>query len=77
MTIQGERREQIQRATERGEGLRRKLLSLLEEDGEQSAALLVRQLPPDVSLSEVAFQLCRLAEEGQVEGEVGGYYRRS
>jgi hypothetical protein len=62
-------------ARARGEGLRAELLAKLRTDGPQSAAELDPKLPSDVSLSEVAFQLDRLAVEGQTVGEVGGVYR--
>jgi hypothetical protein len=67
--------EDQQRARERGERLRAELRAKLEAGGPQSAADLSPQVPPDVSLSEVAFQLGRLAEEGDATGTVGGVYR--
>ena len=64
-----------QRATARGEGIRAELLAKLRTGGPQSAADLYPQTPSDVSMSEVAFQLARLADEGKASGEVGGVYR--
>ncbi len=62
-------------ATARGEGIRAELLAKLTTGGPQSAADLYPQTPTDVSLSEVAFQLARLVEDGKASGEVGGVYR--
>lgn len=67
------RREQ--EATARGERIRAELLAKLRAGGPQSALDLSAQVHKDVSLSEVAFQLERLADEGQTVGEVGGLYR--
>jgi hypothetical protein len=67
--------EDQSRATARGEGIRAALRAKLREDGPQSAADVHPHLPPDVSLSEVAFQLDRLADEGTAVGKVGGVYR--
>ncbi len=67
--------EDQQRARERGERLRTELREKLEAGGPQSAADLSPQVPRDVSLSEVAFQLGRLAEEGDVTGTEGGVFR--
>ena len=64
------------RARARGERIRAELLPKLRTNGPQSAADLHPQFPADVSLSEIAFQLDRLADEGQTVGEVGGVYRR-
>ena len=63
------------RARARGEIIRAELLAKLRTGGPQAAADLQPQLPRDVSLSEIAFQLDRLADEGQTVGEVGGVYR--
>lgn len=64
------------RARARGVDIRAELLTKLRTGGgKQSAADLHPQLPHDVSLSEVAFQLDRLADEGQTVGEFGGVYR--
>lgn len=46
----------------------------LRETGPQSAANLHPHVPADVSLSEVAFQLTRLTDEGKTDGEPGGVY---
>ena len=54
---------------------RAELLAKLRTGGPQSAADLYPQTPSDVSMSEVAFQLARLADEGKASGEVGGVYR--
>jgi hypothetical protein len=71
-----ERAERAERARERGEGIRAQLLAKLEADGPRAAAdLLPLTDPRDVSLSEVAFQLGRLVEEGRAVGEPGGVYR--
>lgn len=66
--------EDQQRATRRGEGIRDALRAKLREDGPQTAADLHPHFPGDVSPSEVAFQLDRLADEGTAVGEVGGVY---
>jgi len=63
------------RARARGVDIRAELLTKLRTGGKQSAVALHPQLPHDVSLSEVAFQLDRLADEGQTVGEFGGVYR--
>ena len=62
-------------ATARGERIRAELMERLRTGGPQSATDLDPQTPSDVSASEVAFQLERLADEGQITGEVGGVYR--
>lgn len=67
--------EDQHRATKRGEGIRDALRAKLREDGPQAAADLRPHFPADVSLSEVAFQLDRLADEGTTAGEVGSAYR--
>lgn len=64
-----------ERARERGERIRAELTAALRTGGPQSAADLHPQMPAAVSLSEVAFQLARLADEGETVGEVGGVYR--
>lgn len=67
--------EEVHRARARGECIRAELLTLL-GDGPAAAADLLPQIEtPDVSLSEVAFQLGRLGEEGQTVGEQGSVYR--
>lgn len=71
----GDSGQNRERATERGERLRARLLELLREGGPQHAAELIPQMDRDVFLSEVAFQLERLAEEGKATGEQGGVYR--
>lgn len=71
-----EQAARAERARERGEGIRAQLLAKLEADGPRTAADLLPQIERrDVPLSEVAFQLGRLAEEGRVVGEPGGAYR--
>jgi hypothetical protein len=67
--------EDQNRATKRGEDIRAALRAKLREDGPKSAADLHSHLRPDVSLSEVAFQLDRLADEGTAVGKVGSAYR--
>lgn len=62
-------------ATARGEGIRSELLGQLREGPQTAAALLPQVTTAEVSVSEVAFQLDRLAGEGRVVGEVGGPYR--
>jgi hypothetical protein len=62
-------------ARARGERIRDEIAERLRQEGEQDAADLLPHLPNDVSLSEVAFQLIRMSEEGDAEGEVGGAYR--
>lgn len=66
--------EDQERATARGTRIRAALTASLRETGPQSAADLHPQMPADVSLSEVAFQLCRLTDEKQTVGEPGGVY---
>lgn len=67
--------ENQNRATARGESIRAELLAKLRTGGPQSAADLHPEFRPDVSLSEVAFQLDRLADEDTTVGEVGSVYR--
>lgn len=67
--------ESRRRAAARGQRIRAVLLAKLREDGPASAATLAKFMPPEVSLTEVAFQLGRLAEVGTVAGEPGGEYR--
>lgn len=67
--------ESRERATARGERIRAVLLAKLHEDGPATATALARFMPPEISLSEVAFQLDRLAEEGKAVGEQGSEYR--
>ena len=67
--------EMAQRATARGERLRAELLRRLRSGPQPAAALLPQIEIADVTLSEVAFQLDRLAEEGLTVGEQGGPYR--
>jgi hypothetical protein len=64
-----------QRATARGEGIRADLAAKLRASGPQTAAQLQPQMAADVSLSEVAFQLGRLAEDGRAVGSEGKDYR--
>lgn len=66
--------EREQQAQARGEGLRAEIRTRLGTEGARSAAELLLQMPNDVSLAEVAFQLERLVEEGEVVGEAGGPY---
>ncbi|MDX6623878.1 MAG: hypothetical protein QOE75_1810 [Solirubrobacterales bacterium] len=68
--MQARRRE----ARERGENLRAGLIAMLRE-GPKTAAELIPREPGDVSPSEVAFQLERLAEDGRVVGAEDGPYR--
>ncbi len=64
------------RARERGEGIRARLLANLKAGGPKTAADLLPLIDtPDVSLSEVAFQLDRLADEGRAVGDPGDAYR--
>lgn len=71
-----ERAARAERARERGKGIRAQLLAKLKAGGPQTAADLLPQIGKrDVSLSEVAFQLGRLAEEGRLVGEQDGVYR--
>lgn len=67
--------ESLERATARGERIRAALLAKLTTGGPQTAAALADPTDGDVSLSEIAFQLNRLAEEGKAAGEHGGEYR--
>lgn len=63
-------------AQARGKALRTELLALLETGGPQDATELLPQVETaNASLSEIAFQLDRLAEEGRVVGEEGEPYR--
>lgn len=67
--------EEQRRATARGERIRAELVTHL-GDGPAGAADLLPQIEtPDVSISEVAFQLVRLAEEGRAVGEQGESFR--
>jgi hypothetical protein len=66
--------EDQERARERGECIRAELTAMLRTGGAQSAADLRPHFPADVSLSEISFQLDRLADEGETVGEVGGAY---
>jgi hypothetical protein len=66
--------ERAQQAQARGESLRGEIKTRLRSEGARSAADLLPHLPKDVSLAEVAFQLERLAEEGETVGETGGPY---
>jgi hypothetical protein len=67
----GERKQQAQA---RGEGLRAQIKTRLGNEGARSAVDLLPHMPKDVSLAEVAFQLERLAEEGEAVGEAGDPY---
>ena len=63
-------------ARARGESIRAELLTQLKAGGSQEAAGLLPQIEtPAVSVSEVAFQLDRLADEGEVVGRQGECYR--
>jgi hypothetical protein len=64
--------EDQQRARERGERIRGELLARLANGAQKPADLLPRLDTQDVSLSEVAFQLDRLAVEGEVVGGKDG-----
>lgn len=68
--MQAKRRE----ARERGENLRAELIAMLRE-GPKTATELIPRKPEDVSASEIAFQLERLAEDGRVVGADNGPYR--
>jgi len=67
--------EDQERARERGEGIRAELLERLETGAQNAADLLPQLSTPGVSLSEVAFQLERLDDEGRASGKVGGPYQ--
>jgi hypothetical protein len=69
-----ERGRKEHRAKARGESIRAELVAKLRASGPQSAADLHAQVAAHVSLSEVAFQLDRLAGEDRAAGEVGGVY---
>ena len=60
-----------QRAKARGERLRDELLTRLRSGPQTAVALLPQLEVPDVTLSEVAFQLERLNEEGRTVGAQG------
>lgn len=67
--------EAQRQAKARGEALRAELLAMLGA-GPQTAAELLPQVATDnVSLSEVAFQLDRLEDEGRTLGAQGEPYR--
>lgn len=66
--------ESRERATARGEHIRAVLLAKLIEDGPATAEELFEYMPREISLSEVVFQLERLAEEGGAAGSQGGEY---
>lgn len=68
-------REKQAKAAARGTGIREEIRARLRGEGPQEAADLLPHLPGDVTLSEVAFQLVRMSEEGDAEGAVGGPYR--
>lgn len=73
---ESQRDRRAEQATLRGERLRSELVQRLKKDGPRSAVELLPQVDtPNVSLSEVAFQLDRLAGEGRTVGEQGGPYR--
>jgi hypothetical protein len=67
--------EKEQRATERGERVRAELLALLRQGPAMPADLLPQLDTGGVSLSEVAFQLDRLAVEGRAVGGDGEAYQ--
>lgn len=72
--LQGRNRHEV--AAARGSTIRSELTEKLAKDGPQTAEALLPQIEtPAISLAEVAFQLQRLAEEGEVDGEAGGAYR--
>jgi hypothetical protein len=66
--------EDQKRARERSERVRSELTAKLRTGGPQSAADPHSQMPGDIALSQVAFQLYRLANEGETVGE-GGVFR--
>lgn len=76
MQVSGDetRTRKHEEAAARGQRIRDDLLQRLRTDGPQAAADLHPEMDREVSLSEVAFQLNRLAEEGRIAGEVGGVY---
>jgi hypothetical protein len=75
MSGESERRRRHEQATARGAGVRAELKEKLRTGGPQSASDLHPQInTPKVSRSEVAFQLERLAKEGEASGVVGGTY---
>ena len=67
--------EELRKAQARGEGIREELMALLRGGPAGAADLLPLIEVPDVSLSEVAFQLDRLAEEGETVGKQGDTYQ--
>ncbi|HET7444087.1 MAG TPA: hypothetical protein VFJ57_05455 [Solirubrobacterales bacterium] len=68
-------RSRQEAATTRGEQIRSQLIEMLTTDGPQTAGdLLPRVETPGISLSEIAFQLQRLCEEGKATGAVGDTY---
>jgi len=69
--------ETQQRAKQRGEGIRAELLTLLDVGPQTPADLLPQLEMQAVSLSEVTFQLERLAEEGQTARNSDGRYQLS
>src|SRR4029077_4167807 len=65
MSDESEGRSRQEAAAARGKSIRSALTEMLTPDGPQTAsALLPRIETPDISLSEVAFQLQRLCQEG-------------
>lgn len=67
--------EKVRRAQARGQEIRAELVALLSDGSAGAAELLPLIQTPDVSLSEVAFQLDRLTEEGETVGKQGGSYQ--
>lgn len=66
--------EELKRAKARGEGIRDELLAALRGGPATAADLLPQIKTADASLSEVGFQLGRLAEEGRVVGQQDSLY---
>lgn len=66
--------ERAAQARARGTRIREDLLAILKRGGPQPATMLYAQIDGDASLSEVSFQLERLAEEGAAAGEPDGPY---
>lgn len=75
MSDERRRQSRQEAAAARGESIRSQLTESLTRDGPQTASALLRQIKtPGISLSEIAFQLQRLREEGKVAGAVGDDY---
>lgn len=69
--------ENARRATARGERLRTELVEHLRRQPQTAEALLPQLKTPELSLSEVVFQLGRLEEELRAAGDRDGVYRLS